>query len=161
MIKLMYIGIGIIALLVILIITGRKSVRHEISINASPEEVWSVLMDTEKYTDWNPTMNLLEGEIKEGNKVKYQFTQDDENVMIITSNVKRIEQHKLLNQGGGIPLILTFDHRYILIPDGEQTKVIISEAYRGIGVNFWNPKPVEQAYKRLNKALKTQVENLK
>ena len=158
--KLIYIFIGIIALLVILIITGRKSVHNEILIDAKPENVWKVLIDTDKYPEWNPVMQLLEGEIKEGNKVKYQFTQDAENESEIPSNVKKVVPNKLLNQGGGMPLILTFDHTYILEPNDEQTKVTIHEDYRGIGVNFWNPKPVEQAYKRLNEALKTRVESL-
>jgi len=96
--------------------TGRKSVHHRIMINASTEKVWAVLVDTENYESWNPVMKLLEGEIKEGNKVKYRFTQDAENISEIPSNVKKIIPNKLLNQGGGMPFILTFDHKYILEP---------------------------------------------
>jgi len=145
----MYIVIGIIALLLILVLTGRKSVHHEIVVNASPEKVWS-----------NPVMKLLEGEVKEGNKVKYRFTQDANNSSEIPSNVKKVIPNKLLNQGGGLPFILTFDHKYILEPSGNGTKLIIHEDYRGIGVNFWNPAPVEVAYGRLNKAIKNHVESL-
>ena len=46
----------------------------------------------------------------------------------------------------------------MLEPTGNSTKVIIHEDYRGIGVNFWNPQPVEEAYKELNIALKNRVE---
>ena len=68
------------ALLIILYFTGNKSVHHELSIAASPEMVWSVLMDTDKYEEWIPVMKLIEGHVKKGNKVKYQFTQDAENM---------------------------------------------------------------------------------
>ena len=155
----MYIAIGIIVILVILVLTGRKSVHHEISIQASPEEVWAVLIDTDSYDNWNPVMKLIEGEVKEGNKVMYRFTQDADNVSEMASKVKKVIPNRLLNQGGGMSLILTFDHKYILEPSNTGTKLTIHEDYRGIGVNFWNPAPVEMAYARLNEALKARVEN--
>ena len=156
----MYIAIGILALLLVLVLTGRKSVHHEITINASPEKVWSVLVDTDNYESWNPVMKLLEGEVKEGNKVKYQFTQDADNISEIPSNVKKVIPNELLNQGGGLPFILTFNHKYLLEPLGNGTKLIIHEDYKGIGVNFWNPAPVEVAYGRLNQAITKRTDSL-
>lgn len=156
----MYIALGIIALLVVLDLTGKKSVHHEITINASPEKVWSVLVDTDKYESWNPVMKLLEGEVIAGNKVKYQFTQSSDSQYDIDSNVKKVQPNQLLNQGGGIPLVLTFDHKYLLEPSGDGTKLTIHEDYGGIGVHFWNPAPVKEAYKRLNEAIKKRVESL-
>lgn len=144
--------------LVILYFTGRKSVHHETVINASPEKIWAVLIDTDSYGSWNPTMKLLEGEVKEGSKVKYQFTQDAENVSEIPANVKKIIPNKLLNQGGGLPIVLTFDHKYILEPSGNGTKLTIHEDYTGIWVNFWNPAPVQTAYEKLGEALKKKAE---
>jgi len=157
-------GMIIIQILTVLLVTlyylGKKSVHHEILISASPEKVWSILIDTQKYDKWNPVMKLLEGEVKEGNKVKYQFTQDADNVSEIPSKVKKVIPNELLNQGGGMPILLTFDHRYKLEPAGDWTKLIIHEDYRGIGVNFWNPAPVEAAYGRLNEAIKKRAETL-
>ncbi len=157
----MYIAIGIILLIVVLILIGNKSVHHEIIVNATPEEIWSVLMNTDSYNQWNPVMKLLEGEVREGNKVKYQFTQDAKNVSNISSNVKKIIPNKLLNQEGGISFIITFNHRYILEPTVNGTKLIIHEDYTGIYVNFWNPKAVGVAYGRLSEAIKLRVEKLK
>ena len=65
-------------------------------------------MDTDNYDHWNPVMKLLEGEVQEGNKVKYRFTQDAENSSEIPSNVKKVIPNKLLNQGGGLPFVLDF-----------------------------------------------------
>ncbi|MEM9051331.1 MAG: SRPBCC domain-containing protein [Bacteroidota bacterium] len=158
--KLMYNAIAIVAVLVILVFTGRKSVHHEITIDATPEKVWQVLTDMEKYPEWNPTMQLVSGEVKEGNKVRYQFTQDPENVSEMDAVVVEVSPNEVLNQKGGMPMILTFDHRYIIEESGNQTKMTIHEDYAGIGVNFWNPKAVEEAYGRLNEALKARVESL-
>lgn len=156
----MYNAIAIVAVLVILVFTGRKSVHHEITIDATPEKVWQVLTDMEKYPEWNPTMQLVSGEVKEGNKVRYQFTQDPENVSEMDAVVVEVSPNEVLNQKGGMPMILTFDHRYIIEESGNQTKMTIHEDYAGIGVNFWNPKAVEEAYGRLNEALKARVESL-
>lgn len=149
----------IIIIVVILYFMGRKSVHHEIMINTSPEVVWAVLVNTDKYDDWNPVMKLLDGKIKEGNKVKYQFTQDENNISAIPSKVKKVITYQLLNQGGGLPFILTFDHQYILESIENQTKLTIHEDYEGIGVNFWNPAPIEVAYGKLNEAIKKRAES--
>lgn len=158
--KILIIGIIIFMLFIVLLALGNKSVHHEIEIDAAPENVWQVLVDTDSYDNWNPVMQLLEGEIKEGNKVTYRFTQDAENVSEIPSNVKTIVPNRLLNQGGGLPLVLTFDHKYMLEPSGSGTKLTIHEDYAGIGVNFWDPAPVAAAYGRLNEAIKKRAESL-
>lgn len=158
--RFMTILLVVLAALVILYFLGNKSVHHEIEIAASPEQVWEVLTDTDSYDSWNPTMKLLEGEIKEGNKVKYQFTQDADNVSEIPSTVKQVIPNKLLNQGGGLPLVLTFDHKYMISPSATGTKLTIHEDYGGIWVNFWNPAPIEAAYGTLNEAIKVRAESL-
>ena len=146
-------------LLAVLYMLGRKSVHHEIIIHASKEKIWSTLMDTDNYDQWNPVMKLLEGKLSEGNKVKYRFTQDRDQVSDISARVVRIIPNETLNQAGGIPVLLTFDHKYILEDADKGSKLTIHEDYRGIGINFWNPQPVEAAYVRLSQALKNQVES--
>ncbi|CAI8244262.1 MAG: Uncharacterised protein [Bacteroidia bacterium] len=156
--KMMFIGIGVIVVIIILIFTGRKSVHHEITIEAPSQKVWETLINMSEYPNWNPVMKLIDGEVKEGCKVKYQFIQDADNISEIPASVIQIVPKELLNQKGGLPLILTFNHKYILESSGNSTRVTIHEDYRGIGVNFWNPKPVEEAYARLNFALKKRLE---
>jgi hypothetical protein len=156
----MIILVVILIAVVIAYLTGKKSVHDEILINASPEKVWSVLTNTNVYSSWNPVMKLLEGELAEGNTVKYQFTQSTESVYTISARVKEMIPQEFLNQVGGMPVFLTFNHRYILNSTNEGTKLIIHEDYQGIGVHFWNPQPVEEAYKKLNSALKKHVESL-
>lgn len=155
---MMFIGIGVIVVIIILIFTGRKSVHHEITIEAPSQKVWETLINMSEYPNWNPVMKLIDGEVKEGCKVKYQFIQDADNISEIPASVIQIVPKELLNQKGGLPLILTFNHKYILESSGNSTRVTIHEDYRGIGVNFWNPKPVEEAYARLNFALKKRLE---
>ncbi|MEX0314209.1 MAG: hypothetical protein AB3N18_08525, partial [Allomuricauda sp.] len=98
--------------------------------------------------------------IQQGNNVTYRFTQDEVNSSEISATVEQMEPNKLLNQKGGIPFILTYDHQYILKSNHGSTTLVIHENYRGIGVNFWNPRAVDQAYALLIKAIKQRVESL-
>lgn len=56
--------------------------------------------------------------------------------------------------------MLTFDHTWRLeVVDGG-TRVTQSEEYRGIGVLFWDPAWVEEAYEQANFNLRDRVESL-
>ncbi len=142
-------------------VLAKKSAHSEIIINATPEQVWAVLTDMATYPEWNPTMKLVSGKIAESEKVSYEFTDSTGAKSTISAKVKQVIPNKLLNQAGGVPTIITYDHRYTLTPidDGRKTKVTIHEDYRGVYVWFWDPATVEQAYMKLNNALKLRVEN--
>lgn len=159
--KWMIAAIVLVVTLLTLYLIGRKSVHAEITISASPIEVWAVLTDLEKIKDWNPVLIPIEGELKEGARVKYEFHQDESNSSVIPATVKKVVPGELLNQGGGMAGILTFDHKYILVGIGDDTRLTIHEEYRGIYVPFWNADPVEQAYHKLAEALKERVIQLK
>ncbi|PWJ40812.1 activator of Hsp90 ATPase-like protein [Sediminitomix flava] len=154
---MLFIGL-FFAVIIVLFLIGRKSANAEVFINAKPDKVWGILMNTAKYKDWNTVMIPLKGDLKEGNTVTYEFHQDEKNKYEIPSKVKKIETNKLLNQGGGMSGILTFDHKYILEEKDGGTKLTIHEDYRGIGVPFWSPKAVEKAYQRLAEDLKKAAE---
>ena len=136
---------------------GCSSVHTEITIPAEPEKVWSVLTDTSGYKAWNPVLVPIEGDLKEGGKLKYQMTQPDGKQSEVTARVKKMVELKELNQGGGIPGILTFDHKWLLERVDGGTRVIQHEEYRGIGVWFWDEGWVEPAYARANEALRKRV----
>ena len=61
----------------VLLLSSCSSVYTEIIIPAELKEVWNVLMDEESYKEWNPVLVPLEGEIIEGEKIKYQMTEPD------------------------------------------------------------------------------------
>ncbi len=147
----------IIAALSVLYVTGRKSVHTELVIAAPPEDVWSVLIAANEHREWNPVLVPIEGELLEGSQIKYEFRQEAGDAIIMTATVKRIIENSLLNQVGGTPGLLSFDHKYILEAVEGGTRVTIHEDYRGIAVPFWDPAPVELAYERLNLALKQRV----
>ena len=155
-----FIGVFIVLiLLVVLVFTGKKSVHTEVSIERSKEDVWKILTDFTTVKEWNKVLVPIDGTLELGNKVKYEFFQDEDGKpVVMEATVKQIEVGNLINQKGGTTGILTFNHQYILSESGNSTTVQIKEEYRGVMVNFWNPQPVEKAYYRLLLSLKQKAE---
>ena len=152
------IALGILLLvLIVLYAIGRKSAHAEIMIPVSKEKVWTVLTDVSKVKEWNPVLIPLEGSYETGNKIKYEFRQEGKEPAIMDATVKEIRKEELLNQAGGMPIIITFDHRYVLEEVEGGTKLTIHEEYRGLMVLFWDPSGVEKAYGELAEALKKRV----
>ena len=149
-----------IVIIMPLVFLSCKAVHTEITIPADPEIIWSVLSDTPGYKAWNPVLVPIEGDLREGEKIKYQMTQPDGKQSEITARVKKMVELRELNQCGGIPGILTFDHKYLLKPVDEGTQVTQHEEYRGIGVLFWDSGWVEPAYRKVNEALRDRVAHL-
>jgi len=152
-----YIIVGIVALLLIL---GRKSVHAEVTIDAKPQKVWQVLTNTSKYSEWNTVMAIEEGSVTKGETVKYNFTDIEGKSSVIPAKVIEKTENQLLNQKGGMPLILTYDHRYSLAEVEGKTKLVIHEDYRGIMVPFWSPKKVQLSYEKLVEKIKSRAESL-
>jgi uncharacterized protein YndB with AHSA1/START domain len=46
-----------------------KEIKTEILINATPEKVWSILIEFDKYPNWNPFIKSITGNVLTGNKI--------------------------------------------------------------------------------------------
>ncbi len=151
-------GIALVAFLVATGLLVRKSVRAEIMINATPDEVWSVITDPSAYGEWNPIFVEYEGEFAEGKTLELQMKMGDGDPTPVQVEVKDLVPDEWLHQGGGYPLILTYDHNWFLEPVPEGTRVTQYEYYTGIYVLFWDPAAAEQAYEEGNANLKARLE---
>ena len=78
----------------------------------------------------------------------------------VTAKVIKRVNEKVLNQFGGIPGILTFNHKWLLEPVDGKTRVIQHEEYRGVWVWFWDYSWVEPSYQKANEALRDRVVQL-
>ncbi len=152
--------IGGLVILTLLVVAGpliKKSVRAEIVINASPEEVWSVITNPATYGEWNPIFVQYEGAFAEGNTLTLQMKMG-ENPTPVQVSVKDFVPNEWMHQGGGYPVILTYDHNWYLEPAPEGTKVTQYEYYTGLYVLFWDPTPARLLYEAGNKNLKARLE---
>lgn len=142
-----FLGVVVLAtVLTILYLMGRKSVHAELTIPSDAQTVWSVLMDVPRHKEWNPVLIPQDGEFETGAKILYKMIQPGRESSQVEAKVVQVVEDKRLNQVGGIPGILTFNHTWSFEPVNGGTRVTQHEEYRGIGVVFWDPGWVERAY---------------
>lgn len=136
---------------------SKKTYQVERVIEAPPEAVWAVLMDTASYGDWNPVFVKVVGDYVEGQEVQQTFKDPSGKLYDVTNRVKRLVPQRELRQTGGMTGVLTFDHSWLLEQAGAATKVTQYEIDRGFYVWFWDDSWIIPSYTAVMDALEQQV----
>jgi len=106
-----------------------KMFEANITINASPETIWDILINADDYPDWDPAMDHIEGKLALGETVKF-FTKLSTQAFPV--KVTGFEPGRKMVLTGGMPFGLFKSERtHTLTPaeDGQtnfQTKEIFS-----------------------------------
>lgn len=150
-------AIAVIAAAVLLSACSKKTYQVERVIDAPPQAVWAVLMDTTAYADWNPVFVKVVGDYVEGQEVQQTFKDPSGKLYDVTNKVKRLVPEKQLRQTGGMTGVLTFDHQWLLEPQDGGTKVTQYEIDRGFYVWFWDDSWIIPGYTAVMEALERQV----
>jgi len=138
--------LAVLVVVALLAIFTKKTFTVERVVDASKEEVWAVLTDTGSYPEWNPVFTAVNGEYIEGAKL-VNSVRDPKNVVTdMSATVRRVDHLNEINQAGGIPGVITFNHRWLLESVDGGTKVTQHEVDRGIGLWFWNSDWIEPSY---------------
>ncbi len=131
--------------------------RHEIFINATPEQVWRVLADMEHWPAWNTdvTYLTLKGELKPGT----QFVWKEKGAKP-TSYLQSVLPDQQLGWTGKA-MGLSAVHIFTLVPQNGGTLVVQEESLEGWLVSVFKPvvrKLGNSGMVHWNNALKRRVE---
>lgn len=108
-----------------------KSFETSTSIQASPEAVWEVLTDASKWTQWNPTVERIEGTIAPGRKVTVHTRLSPGRAFPVV--VSRFEPPSRMVWTGGMPLGLFKGERtYVVEPQGRGVVFSMRETFSGL-----------------------------
>jgi hypothetical protein len=119
--------------LCLLALHKNTSLRTDIWIDSSPQQVWQVLTATADYPSWNPMISNLTGELREGNRIEFtEGTGSDS--MTFHPKILRVRNAQELRWKGYVLVPGLFDgkHRFVLEKQGSKTHLIQSEDFSGL-----------------------------
>ena len=111
-----------------------KELRTEIEILATPEKVWQILTDLEKYPEWNPFIRHAIGKAEVGKTVDIDF-QPDSKGMKLHCTVVTVEPNRELCWKYHVisPSLFSGEHSFTIDPVGaNQVRFIDREIFNGL-----------------------------
>lgn len=140
-----------------------RELRREIDIDAPPAAVWAVLTDTRAYSEWNPFIPHLAGELREGAKLEVRIEPPGGRAMTFKPTVLGVETDRELRWLGRLLLPGMFDGEHILHIeplDEARSRFTQAERFSGILVPLFGGTldKTELGFEQMNAALKARAE---
>ena len=159
-IKLILIGFVAVLLVSACALSPKKQISTEVLLPASPDVVWAVLVDTERYSEWNPFIIESEGDVVEGARITNTMRPDPEREMTFRPKILVAEPNEELRWIGraSIPGIFDGEHYFLLKPQDGQTRMVHGENFSGVALWFMDVAPFEDNFAEMNEALRARLE---
>lgn len=137
----------------------KAKIETQIEISGTPQQAWNVLMDVEKYPQWNPFVKSLTGTLEVGRKIQIKLPG-----MSFKPIVQEMIENKKFSWLGKLGIKGVFDgyHQFELIDQGTSTLFIHKEEFNGWLVKWFMKNKAEETkrgFEEMNEALKRRVEN--
>ena len=142
-----------------------RNLETEITINASPNVVWDILLDHNAYPDWNPFITQISGPTQQGENLLVNLSPTDSKSMEFKPLVLTNEKEKEFRWIGKLFVkgIFDWEHYFLLEPIGpNETHFTQVENFTGILSGLMMKmigKNTLVGFENMNKALKKQAES--
>jgi hypothetical protein len=141
-----------------------KQLISQTDIDASPEQVWHVLIDLPAYASWNPFIVRAEGEVEKGSRLTVRLQPVGARAATLKPIVLEATPGRRLRWLGrlGVPGILDADHQFAMeAREGGGTRFSQNEEFRGLLVPLmarYLDRHTLPAFGAMNAALKHRAE---
>ncbi len=111
-----------------------REVQAEIEIDAPPQEVWEVLAEIGRWSEWNSVMKglTLRGPLQEGTRGKVMLNVGGPlGVRPIPVRLVTVREGRELAWVGGLPGVMVGRHGLRLEPRGQGTRFVHEETFTG------------------------------
>ena len=158
--KLTLITLAIPAILIIINLFTMRSIKTEITINASKEKVWSLLMNHENYANWNPFIKKIAGGKTPGEKLEVTIQSEGNKPMDFSPLVLTNQKEKEFRWKGKLFVQGLFDgeHYFQIVEEGEnKIKFIQGENFTGLLSGVLTSilyEDTKKGFEQMNEALK-------
>jgi hypothetical protein len=140
---------------------SETTISADIAIAAPPERVWAVLADLPGYQAWNPVWREASGELAPGKRLTIISTPaDTDHSMTIKVKVVTADPPAELRWRSSVLGLSSSEHRFVLTPEADGTRLVQSHVYRGLFSRF-APKTVDRirsSFVAINQGIKEQAE---
>ncbi len=142
-----------------------KELRTQIEIQASPEKVWQILTDLDKYPEWNPFIHHAVGKAQVGDAVDITV-QSASKEMTLHCTVIKVEPNRELcwKYHVMLPRLFRGEHSFTIEPMGaNKVRFVDREIFNGLLVPL-QAKDIDthsrSGFENMDKALKTRAEQV-
>jgi hypothetical protein len=141
-----------------------KLLETEIQIAATPEVVWSILTDFEKYVNWNPFIKKVTGKVNEGEELQVTICQAKGNDLQYKATVKSLIKYQQVSWLGRFlfPGVFDGEHIFNITENKGGCLFVQKEYFSGFLVPLlWGSlnKDTRRAFRLMNAALKQRAES--
>lgn len=138
-----------------------KTIKTQVTINASAHNVWDVLTDIKNYSNWNPFIREIKGILKVDEFITVKIEPKKGKTMTFNPKVLTLEKEKLFIWKGKFLIKGLFDgtHKFELIEHiNGSTTLIHSETFSGLVVGLFNLESTRKGFEKMNLKLKEECE---
>jgi hypothetical protein len=142
----------------------QREISTEVEIEASARSVWDILVDFQRYSEWNPFIPWLKGTPIVGARIHFVFQLLRGIPLPACASVLKAEPERELRWAGGIRGLLRAEHYMLLVPLAEsRVRLRHGEIFTGLLVpTAWRlvlGRRGPPAYESTNAALKHRAES--
>ena len=125
------------------------SCRVEVNIRATAENIWSLLTDAKGFSRWNSTVTRIDGEIREGERLRLHVPGTNRT---FTPTVSAVEPARRMVWSDGLALIFRGMRTFVLTPRStSSTDFVMEERFSGAMFAFTKSmlpdfRPIFEAY---------------
>lgn len=151
----------LLAVVIVLLAIGKKSLYTEITINAPIDLAWKEFSNFSEYPGWNPFIKKVSGEMKIGGSIDITIQPKGEKPVDFAPTIIKYKEKSILQWEGKlfIPGVFTGRHTFQFISiDKDTTRFIQKEDFNGVLVPFINLDSTLNGFKEMNSLLKYRVE---
>lgn len=142
-----------------------REITTSIDIAAPASAVWAILTDFHGYSEWNPFVRLIQGDLREGAKLEVMLDTPNRNPMTFNPTLVKLTPERELRWLGrlwSIPGLFTGEHRFEIQPAGENAiRFVQAERFTGVVAPFvWSrlADDTREGFVTMNEALKRLAE---
>lgn len=139
-----------------------REISTQIDIDASPQRVWTTLVDFDRYEEWNPFIRQAAGEAQVGSTLVLRMVPGEGRAMTFRPTVTVVDEGSELRWRGRllVPGLFDGEHRFSIRAHQGGSRLVQSERFSGVLVPLLGgmlDRTVAD-FERLNDALKKRAE---